>query len=175
MPKPLHDLTAPPREARSFDTWYFQQSKADQALMRANGVLPYREAVKPRHVFEVQTNSKVWNSHEPAAQLISNVEPVERTETDTFLTRDHVRTMLRGFIDALALSDSFQVRRHVELTRWALELPGRLPATVIAKMYRISKQAVHKRARTLRDQLSPDALGRFRHSRNVRLKKGYAR
>jgi len=168
-------MTAPPRDARTFDEWFYKQPKADQARMRELNVLPYREAVKPRHIFEVDANSPAWNSDEPAAQLISNVEPLPRTETDTFLTREHVRTMLRGFIDALALTDSFQVRRHVELTRWALELPGRLPATIIARMYRISKQAVHKRARTLREQISPDALGGFRHARNRRLRKGYAR
>ena len=175
MPKPLHDLTAPTKYARLFDTWFFQQTKADQATMRANGVLPFREAVKPRHIFEVKPNAAVWNSDEPAAQLVSNVEPIMRTETDAFITRDHVRRMLRGFIDALALSGSFQVRRHVELTRWALELPGRLPAKIIANMYGITKQAVHKRAYELRDQLSPDALGGFRHARKGKVRRDYDR
>ena len=153
LPKPLHDLTAPSAEARSFDAWFFSQPKKAQEKMREAGVLPYREAVKPRHVFQVDPNSKSWSEDGEGAQLVSGFHRL-RLERDSFISADHVRQTLRRFIDALALSDSFQVRRHVELCRWALNLPGRLPATDIARMYRITKQAVHKRASVLRDALA---------------------
>lgn len=170
MPKHLHDLTAPPHEARKFDKWFFNElTKAEQAKARELGVLPYCEAVKPRHVFEVDANARSWSEDGEGAALVSSHKPT-RVETDAFISRHHVGRMLRSFIDALAVSDSFQVRRHVELTRWALCMPGRLPATIIAKMYGITKQAVHKRARTLRDQITPDALGIFRRSRRRRIK-----
>lgn len=171
MPKHLHDLSAPPKEAHLFDTWFFQQPKHVQATMRECNVLPYREAWKPRHVFDVDPDHEIWQSDEPAVQLVSKFEPVVRKETESFMTREHVGRMVRGFIDALSCSNSFQVRRHVELTRWALGLPGRLPATIIARMYGITKQAVHKRAANLRQQISPDALGWFPKPRKRRIKR----
>ena len=170
MPKHLHDLTAPRADARLFDTWFFKHlTKAEQKKARELGVLPYCEAVKPRHVFVVDPNSRHWSEDGEGAALVSS-HASTRTETDSYISREHVGRILRGFIDALAYSDSFQVRRHVELTRWALGLPGRLPATMIARMYRVTKQAVHKRARTLREHITPDALGFFRRAKRRRIK-----
>jgi hypothetical protein len=69
--------------------------------------------------------------------------------------------MLKAFIDALAMTDCYLTRRHVELVCWALDLPGCLPAPDIAKMYGVSKQAIHKRAKLMREQFTPDALGEW--------------
>jgi hypothetical protein len=151
MAKPLHDLQAPNADARSFDTWFFSLPKDKQHKLREGGVLPYREMVQPRRVLEVQPWRRIWNS----------TEQEQRVETDSFISREHVGAMLKSFIDALALTDDFNLRRHVCLVAWALDLPGCLPAPDIAKMYGVSKQAIHKRARVMREQFTPDALGNF--------------
>lgn len=149
MAKQLHDLEAPAKDARSFDAWFFGLPKAQQDKLREAGVLPYREMVQPRRVCEVQPWRRIWNS----------TEQEQRIETDSFISREHVGSMLKAFIDALAMTDCYLVRRHVELVRWALDLPGCLPAPDIAKMYGVSKQAIHKRAKLMREQFTPDALG----------------
>lgn len=151
MAKPLHDLQAPGPDARSFDAWFFSLPKDKQHKLRDAGVLPYREMVQPRHVCQVQPWRRIWNS----------TEQEQRVETDSFISREHVGAMLKSFIDALALTDDFNLRRHVELVRWALDLPGCLPAPDIARMFDVSKQAIHKRARVMREQFTPDALGNF--------------
>jgi hypothetical protein len=151
MAKPLHDLQAPHADAKSFDAWFFSLPKDKQNKLRDAGVLPYRDMVQPRRVLEVQPWRRIWNSNEQE----------QRTETDSFISREHVGAMLKSFIDALALTDDFNLRRHVELTRWALDLPGCLPAPDIARMYGVTKQAIHKRAKQMRDQFTPDALGNF--------------
>ena len=148
----LHDLTAPSKDAKSFDKWFFSQPKSVQDKLRDGGVLPYREMVQPRHVFEINPNHKAWAT-----------KPEElRVETDSFISRDHVGRLLRQFFDSIARTGDMRLRRHVELVRWALELPGCLSAPEIARMYGISKQAVHKRARPIRIQATlADALGGF--------------
>ena len=151
MAKPLHDLQAPQEDAKSFDAWFFSLPKDEQHKLRDHGVLPYREMVQPRHVCEVQPWRSIWNSPEQE----------QRVEKETYMTTGYVGTMLKSFIDALALTGDFNIRRHVELVRWAIDLPGCLPAPDIAKMYGVSKQAIHKRARVMRDQFTPDALGNF--------------
>jgi hypothetical protein len=151
MAKPLHDLQAPHADAKSFDAWFYSLPKDKQHKLREAGVLPYRDMVQPRRVLEVQPWRRIWNSNEQE----------QRIETDSFISREHVGSMLKSFIDALALTDDFNLRRHVELVRWALDLPGCLPAPDIARMYDVSKQAIHKRARVMREQFTPDALGNF--------------
>jgi hypothetical protein len=151
MAKQLHDLEAPHKDARSFDAWFFGLPKAQQDKLREGGVLPYREMVQPRRVCEVQPWRRIWNS----------TEQEQRMETDSFISREHVGAMLKAFIDALAMTDEYSVRRHVELVRWALDLPGCLPAPDIARMYDVSKQAIHKRAKLMREQFTPDALGEW--------------
>ncbi len=151
MAKQLHDLEAPSKDARSFDAWFFGLPKAQQDKLREGGVLPYREMVQPRRVCEVQPWRRIWNS----------TEQEQRIETDSFISREHVGAMLKAFIDALAMTDEYSVRRHVELVRWALDLPGCLPAPDIARMYDVSKQAIHKRAKLMREQFTPDALGEW--------------
>jgi len=49
----LNDLTAPAKEAKSFDAWFFKQSKKSQDKMREAGVIPYREMVQSRHIFNI--------------------------------------------------------------------------------------------------------------------------
>ena len=145
----LNDLTAPSKDARSFDRWFYSLSKREQEQLRDANVLPYREMVQPRHVFEINPNHQAWAT-----------KPEEpRVETDAFISRDHVGLMLKAFVDALAMTDDYRFRRHVELVRWTLELPGCLSAPDIAMMYGITKQALHKRAEQIRSTLPKDALG----------------
>ena len=70
--------------------------------------------------------------------------------------------MLKAFVDALARTDDLRFRRHVELVRWSLALPGCLSAPVIAKMYGITKQALHKRAAAIRAGLPVGDAARFK-------------
>lgn len=146
MRKTLNDLTAPAKEARSFDRWFFSLPKQSQEKLREGGVIPYREMVQPRHVFEVNPNHKAWATTD---------QPEPRIETDSFISRDHVGRVLKHFIDMLSRTNEMKVRRYIELTRWALEMPGCLSAPEIAKMYGCTKQAVHKKANAIR--LASDA------------------
>ena len=145
----INDLSAPAKEARAFDRWFDSLPKAKQDKLRDGGVIPYREMVQSRNVFEVQPEHPAWATKAEET----------RTETDSFISRDHVGVMLKSFIDALALTNDLRVRRHVELVRWTLELPGCLSAPDIALMYGITKQALHKRAEQIRSTLPKDALG----------------
>ena len=148
----LNDLSAPRADARSFDRWFYSLPKRQQEQLRDANVLPYREMVQPRHVFEINPNHQAWAT-KPDEQ---------RTEVDAFISREHVGQMLKQFIDALAHTDNFRFRRHVELTRWALALPGCLSAPVIARMYGITKQALHKRAAAIRAALPVGDAARFK-------------
>ena len=150
----LNDLTAPATEAKSFDAWFFSQPKKEQERMRENGVLPYREMVPSKHVFAIDPNNRAWATTDA---------PVERTEVDAFISRDHVGVMLRAFIDALACSDSFAFRRHVELIRWALSLPGCLSSRTIGGMYGRSHFWMRSRAREIQMRVNSDACGVFPH------------
>ena len=150
----LNDLTAPAPDAKSFDAWFFAQTKKEQERMRENGVLPYREMVPSKHVFAIDPNNRAW--------AVTDA-PIERTEVVSFISRDHVGVMLRAFIDALALSDSFKFRRHVELIRWALSLPGCLSSRTIGGMYGRSHFWMRSRAREIQMRVNSDACGVFPH------------
>jgi len=55
------DLTAPPKDARSFDKWFYALPRKQQDKLRDNGVLPYREMRKaPDQVFPVLADHKDW-------------------------------------------------------------------------------------------------------------------
>jgi len=154
----LNDLTAPAEEARSFDAWFFSQPKKVQEKMRSAGVLPYREMVQSRHVFKVKDEHVAW----------INTNREEHVEVDAFISRDHVAVMLKAFIDALAMSSNFGFRRHVELIRWALSLPGCLSSRMIARMYGKSHEAMRKRARSIQLAVNSDAHGLFPHVNSKR-------
>ena len=148
----LNDLTAPKVDARSFDRWFYSLPKRQQEQLRDSNVIPYREMVQPRHIFEINPNHQAWAT-----------KPEEpRVETDAFISREHVGEMLKAFVDALARTDDLRFRRHVELVRWSLALPGCLSAPVIAKMYGITKQALHKRAAAIRGELPVGDAARFK-------------
>ena len=154
----LNDLTAPAEEARSFDAWFFSQSNKVQEKMRNSGVLPYREMVQERHVFKVKDEHTAW----------MNTNSEQHVEVDAFISRDLVAVMLKAFIDALAMSDNFHFRRHVELIRWALSLPGCLSSRMIARMYGKSHEAMRKRARAIQLAVNSDAYGLFPHCNSKR-------
>jgi hypothetical protein len=151
----VNDLSAPQAEAKSFDAWFFAQPKKAQEKMRESGVLPYREMVQSRHVFCIDANHPKWAFNPTADE--------HRIEVDSFISRDHVGVMLRAFMDAIAHSDSMQFRRHVELVRWALSLPGCLDSRTIARMYGRSHIWAQKRARQIRSTVNGDACGLFPH------------
>lgn len=158
----LNDLTAPADEAKSFDAWFFSQPKKIQEKMRSAGVLPYREMVQPRHIFKVKDEHERWMQEAEIAHRNPDVE------VDAFIARDHVGVMLKAFIDALSMTDNFHYRRHTELIRWALSLPGCLSSRVIARMYGKSHEAMRKRARTIQLAVNSDACGLFPHVNSKR-------
>jgi len=154
----LNDMTAPAKDSKTFDDWFFKQPKKAQDKMRENGVLPYREMVPSKHVFDIDPNHPAW------AHIDT---PSVRTEVDSFISRDHVGVMLKAFIDAIAYSNNFEFRRHVELVRWALSLPGCLDSRTIGKMHGISHFTMRYRARKIMRLVNSDACGLFPHV-NVR-------
>jgi hypothetical protein len=158
----INDLTAPTNEAKSFDAWFFSQSVKNQEKMRNAGVLPYREMVQSRHVFKVKDEHVRWMHDAVAASREQHVE------VDSFISREHVGVMLKAFIDALAMSGSMEIRRHVELVRWALSLPGCMSSRMIAKMYGLTHEAMRKRARVIQLAVNSDAQGLFPHCNSKR-------
>ena len=165
----INDLTAPTREARSFDKWFYSQPKKSQNKMRENGVLPYREMKQSRYVFQVKENHTDWSkfskdgiSNSMRYQMELEREK-QRTEVDAFISRDHVGVMLKAFIDAIALTDNFAFRRHVETVRWALSLPGCLDSRTIGKMYGRSHFWMRSRAKEIQRAVNSDAVGMFPH------------
>lgn len=155
MARTLNDLTAPAKEARAFDRWFDSLPKKQQEKLREGGVIPYREMVQSRNVFEVNPEHPAWATKTDAT----------RVETEAFISRDHVGRMLRAFIDALSVTNDYRFRRHVELIRWTMALPGCLSAPEIAKMFGITKQALHKRAANIRSALPLEALGDWEATR----------
>jgi hypothetical protein len=144
--KTCYDVTpSNAKEAKSFDAWFYSLTKKEQDKLRDGGVLPYKEMWKPSRVFEIKENHNAWSS--------DNVLD-HRTETDNFVTRECVGQLLKSFIDALAFTNNYSFRRHVELVRWALELPGRMPSRNLADMYGLSHEWVQKRARKIREAVN---------------------
>ena len=159
----INDLSAPARDAKSFDAWFFAQPKKVQEKMRENGVLPYREMSQSRHVFQVDPNHPSWSTDRDKTRSMIAGEMTSRTEVDSFISRDHVGVMLKGFIDAIALTDNFAFRRHVETVRWALSLPGCLDSRTIGKMYGRSHFWMRSRAKEIQRAVNSDAVGMFPH------------
>ena len=100
---------------------------------------------KASRLFEIKENHNAWS--------IGNV-PDHRVEANNFVTRECVGQLLKSFIDALAFTNNYSFRRHVELVRWALELPGRMPSRNLADMYGLSHEWVQKRARKIREAVN---------------------
>ena len=165
----INDLTAPDGDAKSFDRWFYSQPKKTQNKMRECGVLPYREMVQSRHVFAIDENHTDWTKF--SKDGVSNSfryqaeqeREKQRTEVDAFISRDHVGIMLKAFIDALAATDDFKFRRHVELIRWSLSLPGCLSSRAIGQMYKRSHFWTRARAREIQRAVNSDACGLFPH------------
>jgi len=154
LARTTQDLTAPSKDARSFDRWFYSLPRKQQDKMRDAGVLPYREMRKsPDYVFEVKPDHKDW----------ATTDNQERKEVDAFISREHVGQMLKAFIDALAMTDDLRFRRHVELIRWSLNLPGCLSSRQIAKMHGLSHEMIRLKAKALRSVIAIDALGAFPH------------
>ena len=92
----------------------------------------------------------------------------EEREVDSFISRDLVSVMLKAFIDALAMSGSMEIRRHVELIRWALSLPGCMSLRQLAKMFGVTGEAMRKRAKNIQRAVNSDAQGLFPHCNSKR-------
>jgi hypothetical protein len=160
----INDLTAPAKEAKSFDAWFFSQSPKNQQKLRDRGVLPYCEMVQSRHVFSVKDEHLQWKIESERADRERKAD----LEVDAFISREHVSVMLKAFIDALAMSGSMEVRRHVELIRWALSLPGCMSLRQIAKMFGVTGEAMRKRAKNIQRGVNSDAYGLFPHCNSKR-------
>ena len=133
------------KDAKTFDVWFFSLTKKEQDKLRDAGVLPYKEMWKPSRIFEIKENHNAWSTEHNLP---------DRSETDNFVSREVVGQLLKAFIDALALTNNYSFRRHVELVRWALELPGRMPSRNLAAMYGLSHEWVQKRARKIREAVN---------------------
>jgi hypothetical protein len=160
----INDLTAPAKQAKSFDAWFFSQSPRNQQKMRDRGVLPYSEMVQSRHVFAVKDEHLQWKIEAERADRLRK----EEREVDSFISRDLVSVMLKAFIDALAMSGSMEIRRHVELIRWALSLPGCMSLRQLAKMFGVTGEAMRKRAKNIQRAVNSDAQGLFPHCNSKR-------
>jgi len=139
-----YDVEAPSSESKSFDKWFYSLPTKEQDNLRQSGVLPYSEMSSPQYVFEVQDNNKKWGFYDN--ELLNT--------TDEFISADHVRHSLKVFIEALSCSASMEVRKHIELVKWALDLPGKLSSRDLSKMYNMSHISIQKKARELRKQLN---------------------
>ena len=152
--KTCYDVTpSNAKEAKSFDAWFYSLTKKEQDKLRDGGVLPYKEMWKPSRVFEIKENHSAWSTDNLPDQSLFGFKST-RTETDNFVTRECVGQLLKSFIDALAFTNNYSFRRHVELVRWALELPGRMPSRNLADMYGLSHEWVQKRARKIREAVN---------------------
>ena len=160
----INDLTAPAKEAKSFDVWFFSQTAKNQQKMRDRGVLPYCEMVQSRHVFGVMDEHIQWKIESERAERERKAD----REVDEFISRDLVAVMLKAFMDALAMSGSMEVRRHVELIRWALSLPGCMSLRQLAKMFGVTGEAMRKRAKNIQRAVNSDAHGLFPHCNSKR-------
>jgi hypothetical protein len=153
--KKINDMTAPSEDARSFDKWFFSQSKKTQDDLRSRDVLPYCEMrANNQRVYEIHAENPAWQVYDT-----DNI----RTESEAFLSREYVAEMFRAFFDGLKYTGSIGFRRHVELVRWALSLPGCLDSRTIARMYGRSHIWAQKRARQIRSTVNGDACGLFPH------------
>lgn len=137
-----NDMTAPSEDARSFDKWFFSQSKKTQDDLRLRDVLPYSEMrANNQRVYEIHPENPAWQVHDI-------IEP--RTETESFISREYVADMLGAFFAGLKYTGSIGFRRHVELVRWALSLPGCLDSRRIGVMHGRSHDWVQYRGQEIR-------------------------
>ena len=150
----VYTVDAPASDAKSFDKWYFSLSKKEQETLRQAGVLPYREMAPIKHIFAIDPNHRAWST--------TDVKEL-RTETEAFISREHVAIMLKGFMDALSYTNNYAFRRHVELIRWSLSLPGCLSSRAIGKMYDCSHEQVRKMGKRIQTRVDLDAIGLFPH------------
>lgn len=148
----LNDMTAPTKDAKSFDKWFFSQSKKTQDELRSRDVLPYCEMkANNQRVYEIHAENPAWQTHDT-----DNI----RTETDAFLSREYVADMFRAFFDGLKYTGSMRFRRHVELVRWALSLPGCLDSRRIGLMHKRSHDWVQYRGQEIRRAAYRQSVGR---------------
>jgi len=149
--KKINDMTAPSEDARSFDKWFFSQSKKTQDDLRSRDVLPYCEMrANNQRVYEIHAENPAWQVYDT-----DNV----RTESEAFLSREYVTEMFRAFFDGLKFTGSIGFRRHVELVRWALSLPGCLDSRRIGVMHKRSHDWVQYRGEEIRRAAYRQSVG----------------
>lgn len=135
----MSNLTA---DQRAFDSWFRSQPSVKQAMLRREGVIPYREMPAERYVFEVKPESGAW-AHDPWDEEL-------RTEEDTFISRERVREIIGRVLDSLSRSPDRNVRLHLELVRMAIRTPDALSNGEICASYSLTRQAVHYRVMEMR-------------------------
>lgn len=149
--KKINDMTAPSEDARSFDKWFFSQSKKTQDDLRSRDVLPYCEMrANNQRVYEIHAENPAWQVYDT-----DNI----RTESEAFLSREYVTEMFRAFFDGLKFTGSIGFRRHVELVRWALSLPGCLDSRRIGVMHKRSHDWVQYRGEEIRRAAYRQSVG----------------
>jgi len=138
------DVDADRNSAKLFDEWFYSCDIKKQNIMRQSGVLPYSEMSSKQYVFDVKENNKNWNKFENDLLV----------ENEQFISVEHVKYMLKIFLDALVSNNDMVIRRHIELVRWTLDMPGKLSSREIAEMYNLSHSSIQTMASELRKNLN---------------------
>lgn len=135
------------KAVRDFDRWFFSLPKDRQASLRESGVRPYREDNCKHYVFPV-------NSESTSAVVFSPWDPKDKTEHDTFYSREKVEEFTRRLLDTLGYSLDPRVRLHFLIVKLALRMPDAIDGKRVAKLFGITKAGVSFRVQRMRQILA---------------------
>ena len=128
--------------AKDFDRWFYSLPPDQQELLRAKGVLPYREMAVTEYVFQVQPNAKAFH--------FNPWEEPERTEQDTFYSREKVREFVSLMLKSFSVSQSPEVRLHLELIKIALRMPDAMTCASLARITGMTRAGVNLQVQQIR-------------------------
>lgn len=133
------------RAQKQFDRWFFSLPSQEQARLRADNVLPYREQGDPRRrLCQLFTNSNTFAYEQ---------DDSSRTESETFYSREKVLDILSAVLNSLSVSNDPSVRLHFEFVRTVLKANGHYDGVQIGQMYGLTKAAVNLRVLKMRKTL----------------------
>lgn len=118
--------------AKRYDAWFKALPKKQQDKLREEGAGPYCEARTHDHVFPIYERAAIW----------AYVPEVERTEQDSFISREQVGRIVADVVEMLGYTRDPKVRRHWELMRLVLRAPGHLNGKEVGKLFGVTKQAI---------------------------------
>ena len=127
--------------AKRFDKWFYSLPAIQQDKLREEGVVPYKEARSPDHVFPVYERASIW--------LYDPREDETRTETESFISRETVGRIVHDVVDLMGYTTDPTTLRHWELMRAVLRVPGHLNGPQLAKLFGISKQGISMKAKQM--------------------------